>query len=137
MILPDNDQELIEFLCKHTWDKTSKYAYYTESGIVDTFKQIGFYKDVDENMELTLPLGMPNRACADQIMTFAKDAIKMPKASEAMHLLMAVRYSQEPVFGTPKEFLPARAAGVRALKQWAEQSGDDTSDPPIAMQDNN
>jgi AbiV family abortive infection protein len=121
MLLPKNDEDLISFLSERVYDKTDKYAYTAETGIIDTFKQIGFYKDIDENMELTLPSGVPNKACADSLMALAEVAVKMPTASEHMHLLMAVRYSQGPVYGTPNMFFRARPAGLKALREWAEE----------------
>jgi hypothetical protein len=122
-----DDDDVIATMSKRVFGKTRQLAAQAEFGILDQIKHFGFYKDVDENLEVSPPPGIPYKACADEVIEIARAACDMPKALRPLHAMMAAIYAIGPMMGTPKDFAQGKGAGIKALITWTEEQAEPTN----------
>jgi len=84
-------RELSKALRKHAFVPNAQ----AELGLLDHFKQAGFYVDIDEKLEVVSPAVEYNEDWFNMVADDAKESLEMVRSDANEHKIMAVLYSAQ------------------------------------------
>ena len=92
MVYTGDDKRIRETLSMVLQDAINGHVVSVESGITELFKQGGFYTDIDDKLDLAMPVLEYSKADFEKLLPLAEEAIEMAKADDKIHYLLSVIY---------------------------------------------